>query len=48
MGAYHMKHEGWTAAEWIGWNRICRPGSIIGPQQHYMKEMETKLFFAAP
>jgi cell division cycle 14 len=44
MGAYHMKHEGWSAAEWIGWNRICRPGSIIGPQQHYMKEMEAKLW----
>ena len=44
MGAYHMKHDGYTAAEWIGWNRFCRPGSIIGPQQHYMKEMEAKLW----
>jgi hypothetical protein len=25
-----------TAAEAIGWIRICRPGSIIGPQQQYL------------
>ena len=26
----------------IGYIRICRPGSVIGPQQHYLKEMEQK------
>jgi cell division cycle 14 len=32
-----MKHYKVTAAEIIGWMRICRPGSVIGPQQHYMQ-----------
>ena len=45
-GCYNIKHHGFTAAEWIGWNRICRPGSIIGPQQHYLKEMEQTLWRA--
>ncbi|CAM9464881.1 unnamed protein product, partial [Heterosigma akashiwo] len=40
IGCYMMKHYRMTAAEVIGWLRIVRPGSIIGPQQHYMKEME--------
>ena len=30
---YIMKHFHMTAAECIAWNRICRPGSVIGPQQ---------------
>ena len=33
-----MKHYKFTAAEAIAWLRICRPGSVIGPQQHYMEE----------
>mmetsp|Transcript_37412 Transcript_37412/g.74088 ORF Transcript_37412/g.74088 Transcript_37412/m.74088 type:complete len:239 (+) Transcript_37412:862-1578(+) len=40
IGCYLMKHFKFTAAEVIGWFRICRPGTIIGPQQHYMAEME--------
>lgn len=35
-----MKHYGFTAAEFIGWVRVCRPGSVIGPQQHYLREMQ--------
>lgn len=31
-------------AEIIGWFRICRPGSIIGPQQHFMKEIEPRMW----
>ena len=37
---YIMKHYRFTAAEAIGWLRVCRPGTIIGPQQHYLKSME--------
>lgn len=44
VGCYIMKHYRFTAAEVIGWIRICRPGSIIGPQQQYMKEMEQTLW----
>jgi hypothetical protein len=44
IGAYIMKHWGFTAAELIGYIRVCRPGSIIGPQQHYMAEIESRMW----
>jgi cell division cycle 14 len=31
-----MKHFKFPAAAFIGWIRIARPGSILGPQQYYM------------
>ena len=31
----------------LAWNRICRPGSVLGPQQHFLIENETALL-AAP
>ncbi|KAG5179341.1 dual specificity protein phosphatase [Tribonema minus] len=37
IGCYLMKHYHMTAAEAIGWMRVCRPGSVIGPQQHFMQ-----------
>ena len=39
-----MKHYKFTAAEAIAWIRICRPGSIIGPQQHYMETQQSKMW----
>jgi hypothetical protein len=68
IGCYFMKHYKMTAAEVIGWLRVCRPGtyvlvlhcrvrnllllcltwvlcgSIIGPQQHFMVEMEQAMW----
>lgn len=41
-----MKHFGFPAAAFIGWIRICRPGSILGPQQHYLCEMEQEMIEA--
>ncbi|KTF74911.1 hypothetical protein cypCar_00029992, partial [Cyprinus carpio] len=41
IGCYLMKHYRFTAAEAIAWIRICRPGSIIGPQQHYLEDSES-------
>jgi hypothetical protein len=38
-----MKHYGFPAAAFIGWIRIARPGSILGPQQHYLLEMEKEM-----
>mgnify|MGYP006090189109 CR=1 FL=1 len=38
------QHYKFTAAEIIGWMRICRPGCVIGPQQHFMKEMEQQMW----
>lgn len=31
-----IKNFGFSAPEAIGWIRICRPGSIIGPQQQFL------------
>jgi cell division cycle 14 len=44
IGAYMMKHYRFTAEEVIGWLRIVRPGSIIGPQQQFMKEIEQRMW----
>ena len=38
IACYVMKHYRFTHAEIIAWIRICRPGSIIGPQQHFLEE----------
>mmetsp|Transcript_21961 Transcript_21961/g.21660 ORF Transcript_21961/g.21660 Transcript_21961/m.21660 type:complete len:205 (-) Transcript_21961:146-760(-) len=42
IGLYAMKHYDITAQEFIAWCRICRPGSIIGPQQDFLIDMESK------
>lgn len=40
IACYAMKHYHFNAADFIGWIRIARPGSILGPQQHFLIEME--------
>jgi len=40
IGAYLMKHYGFTAKEVIAWMRICRPGMVIGPQQQFMEKIQ--------
>lgn len=44
IACYLMKHYRFTAAEAIAWIRICRPGSIIGPQQHFLEEKQASLW----
>lgn len=44
IGLYCMKHYGFPAAAFIGWIRIWRPGSVLGPQQHYLIENEQEMF----
>ena len=44
IGAFLMKHFKFTAEEIIGWMRICRPGMVIGQQQHFLKDMEDLLW----
>lgn len=44
IGCYMMKHYNLTAAETIAWIRICRPGSIIGPQQNFVEEKQNSLW----
>ncbi|XP_074851204.1 dual specificity protein phosphatase CDC14B isoform X5 [Carettochelys insculpta] len=44
IACYIMKHYRMTAAETIAWIRINRPGSVIGPQQHFLLEKQTELW----
>jgi cell division cycle 14 len=47
IGAYMMKHNHFTAREVIGWLRLCRPGSVIGPQQQFMEEVQPTMWAEA-
>ncbi|KAM9410566.1 dual specificity protein phosphatase CDC14AB isoform 2-T2 [Pholidichthys leucotaenia] len=44
IGCYLMKHYRFTAGEAIAWIRICRPGSVIGPQQNFLEEKQAVLW----
>lgn len=46
IGLYAMKHYQFPGRAFIGWNRICRPGSILGPQQQFLVEMQQDIFQA--
>lgn len=46
IGLYAMKHYFCPARAFIAWNRLCRPGSILGPQQHYLIGMQEHMFQA--
>ena len=43
IALYIMKHFGFTANEAMGWLRIYRPGSIIGPQQQFLVDQEARM-----
>jgi cell division cycle 14 len=36
IAIYAMKHFNFPAEAFIGYIRICRPGSILGPQQQFL------------
>lgn len=40
IGCYVIQNHGFTALEFLGWCRICRPGSVLGPQQYFLCEYE--------
>nr|XP_033784264.1 dual specificity protein phosphatase CDC14B isoform X3 [Geotrypetes seraphini] len=44
IACYMMKHYRMTAGESIAWIRICRPGSVIGPQQQFLVNKEPRLW----
>jgi len=46
IGLYAMKHLRFPARAFIGWNRICRPGSVLGPQQQFLVDMQALMFQA--
>jgi cell division cycle 14 len=47
IGCYAMKRYGFNPAAFIGWIRIARPGSILGPQQHFLVSIEDELLYGA-
>lgn len=48
IGLYAMKHYHFPARAFMGWNRICRPGSVLGPQQQFLVDMQDEMFSADP
>lgn len=40
---YLMKHYNFTAKAALGYIRVCRPGSVIGPQQNYIMQQEARM-----
>ncbi len=44
IALYAMKHYRFCAADFIAWIRILRPGSILGPQQYYLVQMQKEMF----
>ncbi|KAL2610233.1 hypothetical protein R1flu_028806 [Riccia fluitans] len=46
IGCYIMKHYRFTCTEVLGYLRMVRPGSVIGPQQHYLRDMQRRLWRA--
>lgn len=48
IGIYAMKNYKISAEAFIGWNRIVRPGSVLGPQQVYLGQVEHKYIMDSP
>ena len=44
IALYAMKHYRFCAADFIGWIRVLRPGSILGPQQQFLLQMQLAMF----
>lgn len=44
LGLYVMKHYRMPAPAFISWNRICRPGSVLGPQQQFLCAMQEIMY----
>jgi len=40
IAAYAMKHYKFNAADFIGYIRMCRPGSVLGPQQQFLVDKQ--------
>ncbi|XP_065187092.1 dual specificity protein phosphatase CDC14C-like isoform X2 [Sycon ciliatum] len=48
IACYLMKEFKITAQMAIAWLRICRPGSVLGPQQHFLEGLESWLWSCEP
>lgn len=43
IGCYAIANYGFKSTEYIGWARLCRPGSVLGPQQYFLGEYESRI-----
>ncbi|KAI8805505.1 dual specificity protein phosphatase [Cladochytrium replicatum] len=48
IAAFLMKHYRFTTSEVIGYLRIIRPGSVVGPQQNWLQSMQARLWKMTP
>ncbi|KAJ7547929.1 hypothetical protein O6H91_08G110200 [Diphasiastrum complanatum] len=46
IGCFIMKHYKFIANEVMGYLRLMRPGSVIGPQQHFLRDMQSRMWKA--
>lgn len=46
IAVWMMQEHDLTARECIAWLRICRPGSVIGPQQHFLEACQVCLLIS--
>eukprot|EP00761_Pharyngomonas_kirbyi_P008061 gb/GECH01008072.1/.p1 GENE.gb/GECH01008072.1/~~gb/GECH01008072.1/.p1 ORF type:complete len:488 (+),score=72.24 gb/GECH01008072.1/:1-1464(+) len=44
IGCYLMKTYRWNAAQTIGYLRLMRPGSVLGPQQHFLHDIQKRMW----
>jgi cell division cycle 14 len=44
IALWAMRTHKFPAGAFIAWCRLCRPGSVLGPQQHYLHQMEPAMF----
>eukprot|EP00040_Diaphanoeca_grandis_P040038 m.261031 g.261031 ORF g.261031 m.261031 type:complete len:415 (+) comp41143_c0_seq1:196-1440(+) len=44
IACYMMKHYMLTATECISWLRVNRPGSVLGPQQFYLQNVQMEMW----
>lgn len=42
---YMIRNYGFTAEEAMGYIRVCRPGSVLGPQQNYLLQHAPRLLY---
>lgn len=48
IACYLMKTHRFSAEEAVAWLRLCRPGSVVGPQQHFLRAKQAQLWALSP
>ena len=48
IGCYAIKKYDFNGNEFIAWSRMCRPGSVLGPQQEFLCEFYNKVSGKTP